>query len=175
MLKIKREPEVRIIFDGVKEAEMGEDVEGWEDEIYEYASSSPKELDELIKIFNEEKDLDDKLLLSEILVKLKCKKIIPELKKILDCSDREHQIWAAGHLIAFEDEKGVEVIKKVAKKANKYELDFISEVLCDADNRLSVKLILELADEYEEINKGILRSSLENKLSQYEKEKKIRK
>jgi hypothetical protein len=160
---------VRGIYGDVKSATMGEEVEGWQEEIFKYASKSKHEKEDLINIFYEEnQDLDNKLFLADILVQLKCKKIIPELKKVLENSDREHQIWAATNLIVLGDEIGIGVIRKIAKTANKNELDFITEMLCDAKNKIATELIIELAHKYEVIKNSVNLTGLEAKLIKYQ-------
>jgi len=57
----------------------------------------------------------------------------------------DNKIWAAGNLVKFSDERGVEFIKKIFEKTDKNEKNWILEILSLAGNVMSISLILELA------------------------------
>ena len=82
-------------------------------EVEEIASGNVEELANLIKLFEEEIDVAEKLFLSDVLSNLKCEKVKNFLVEILGVSeDFTDKIWAAGNLLKFEDERAVEVLKK---------------------------------------------------------------
>ena len=134
-------------------------------EMFQVAQNDPQEFKNLIDLFNEQDDVDEKLNLSDVLTDLKYLKVKDFLLKVIeDESDIINQIWAAGNLLKFEDERAAEALRELIKNADKEDTYWIMQVMGRANNKMSTKLFLEFADKYEKFNKLIDRSYFEEKL-----------
>lgn len=151
--------------------------------IEQIAKEDPKELQNLINLFesmpeNTANEISDKLDLSDILVNLGYAQIKDFFIKIInhpleepsgqeysyEWTNRDNKIWAAGNLIKLNDTRGENFLKLFIQQASKSEKKWIIEVLTDANNKMSLQLLLDLADQHEDINKDIDRPAVEKML-----------
>ena len=159
--------QVKDLFETYADPEMRDDyiTEECLKKMFQVAQNDPEEFKNLIDLFNEQDDVDEKLNLSDVLTDLKYLKVKDFLLKVIeDESDIINQIWAAGNLLKFEDERGAKALRKLVKKADYDNTHWILDVMERANNKMSTKLFLELADKHEKINKLIDRSYFEEKL-----------
>jgi hypothetical protein len=159
-------------------------ITGGLEDIEYYAKNDPEELQNLISLFNSEKSVSWKLLLSEILVKLNylpVKDFFLELinddenkleteKYAYNCRTHEkNKIEAAALLLRMNDSRGKAFFQKLVKTADDRHLDWIVVVLYEKTSPeyssvQGLECLLELTDKYEKIATRINREEVETLL-----------
>ena len=156
--------------------------------IEDIARNDPEEFSCLIGIFNEETDINKKIILSYILVNFKHQPVKDffitliqkqnelgfhqEESSPFESTPMDDAMSAAINLIHMSDRRGIEFIKKALPVAPSVWPDWIISDLSGSIpgnipvTSFGLRALLELADSYEELNKKVDREKIAQKLEE---------
>jgi len=158
-------------------------VSGGLEDIEYYAKNNTEEFQNLIDLFNSEKSVYNKLLLSRILINLNYEPIKDFFASLINddenklesekygpnWSHEHNKIWAAGRLLYLGDMRGKDFFEKIIDHVDQDRLEWIvlelyEETSPEESSMAGLECLLELADKHEKIANGIDRKAVEELL-----------
>ncbi len=133
--------EIAYLFNRIKSSECEFDKEECENKILSLAKLDQKYLDQLVNLFLNEQNIEDKIELAIFLAQLQYGNVIPFLLKTLETTDIDHQYDAAMALVTLSHPEGYEFVIKLLHAPKIIPIGWFFSSLEKINNDMAKKLL----------------------------------